>query len=495
MTVAAISAVFGVLREVVVAAEFGTTAETDAYFFSFDLIVRLPEFLMPAVAGALIPIYMRSREESGDNRFVLSVLNTYMIALTIFSATIAVLAPGVVAIMGSGFPSEQRPLVVGIIRILAPSMTLLGIAGVLRSLLQADNKFFVAQLSNVWLSIGIVVGAIYAVPHLGINGLPVGAVGGAAFQVVWTWYWVRRSGFQYRFVIDIRDQRFKRFLTLLGPAVLGATLSWLVPVIDKFLATFLEEGAIATLSFGGRPIGLLSRIFINSIVIAALPVFTAKALLEDPTEYRQSVQRTLSTLVFILVPTSLVLAALRVPVIEILFERGAFDSAAVARTAGVFAAGVLVLAPAAIGVVLSTGFTAMEDTKTPAIFGAGTNVIVKATVAPLLMMPLGVAGIALSSTFMYATSSLVLLMLFNRRVFDLRRSALGRSIVRALVAGAAAGVAVEWMTRVVDTASLLKLVLGVTLGAVLYLVVSALLRSPELTLLKERYGTFRTRDQ
>jgi len=481
MSVSVVSAVFGLLRESVVAALFGTSLESDAYFFAFDLSARLPEFLVPAIAGALIPVYLRSKREEQDDRFTMSVINAYMLALIVFNLGLFLFSSGVVSVMGSGFETDQRALVVEMVRLISPALTLLGIAGMLRSLLNAEGRFLAAQISHVWLSIGIVAAGFWVAPRIGVGGLAAGVVAGALLQVGWTAFWLWKSGFRYHFVLDLRDDRFRRFTQLLLPGLVGGVLSYALPILDKFLASYLPAGGIATLSFASKPVALLSRIGINSIVVAALPVLTSKVLEEGPDSYRSTLGQTLRLSMFTILPMSVILVALRAPVIEILFQRGAFDAQAALETSATFAAAVLQLAPAGVAVVLSTAFNAVEDVKTPAYFGAGGNIVVKLAVAPPLMAALGTVGLALSTTIMYSISAVILMVLYRRKLPHLRLDGIAPSFTRSILASAVAWGATEIAVRSFDLGAIPTLVVGGVVGAVAFVAAAAAVRSPELS--------------
>src|SRR5262249_22607042 len=152
-------------------------------------------------------------------------------------------------------------------------------------------------------------------------------------------------------------------------------------------------GTIAALGFAGRPRNILSSLVIFSLATALLPSFSQKAVDLDRDSFRHSVAKILGLLVFITTPLSLLVVTLRIPLIELLFKRGRFDATATMVTADYFAGDAIGLMPMAIGVTVSSIFTALEDTRTPAIFGAGGNLLSKIVLNILFIGVFGAVGL------------------------------------------------------------------------------------------------------
>ncbi len=204
---------------------------------------------------------------------------------------------------------------------------LIGLWGVLKTLLNAEGKFFCLYLfSSPPESMGCIGAVFFLAPQLGIFSLPIGILTASVFQVVWTAYSLKQKGFQYRLEIHLRDPQFRYYLVLLVPSLFGAIIGYVEPIFDKSLASHMEEGAIAALSFAGRPMAILSRIAVYSFVTALLPVLSWESLHGNKAAFKTSVLRILNMLMFAIIPLSLLLIALPRPIIQFLFERGKFDA-------------------------------------------------------------------------------------------------------------------------------------------------------------------------
>lgn len=475
------SAVFGLLRETILAAKFGTTIEMDAYFFSFDLIIRLPVFLLAALQAGLIPLYTKSKKEGQNLNFVSTVINVYMIFLLLTAVIIISTAPFVVAVLGSGFADTSHQTVTQMIRLLSPAVLFAGLWGVLRTLLNAEGEFFVSTISQSLLSIGIISAIVLLFNQQGIYCLISGIMIGSAAQVLWTAYWlIRRNAFRYRLILDTKDPRFRRFLYLLGPGLVGGLIGYIGPMVDKLLASYLQVGTIASLSFAARPMAIISRIAVYSFVTALLPALSLEAINTSRESFNATVVRTLGIVIFVTTPLSVMLVALRVPIIQLLFERGNFSATATASTANIFAGLAIGLMPMAIAVTLSTIFVSLEDTKTPAFFGAGSNLISKILFSLILFMPLGAIGLALSTSLKYVVSSIILFVLLRHRLPNINGKYLVKTLVKTVLASLLAFSPVFLITTYSDGPLLFLIGTGILIGTMLFFMFSTALQVPEL---------------
>lgn len=479
------SAALGVLRESLTAAHFGVGLETDAYFFSFGLIVRLPQFLLAATASALIPIYIRSKKEGRSGHFINTVISVYGLFLLALTIVGLIAIEPIVSVLASGFDAEGQQLVTQMILILAPTIIIASMWGILKSLLNAEGNFFLSTISNAFLSVGVVSAILLLSPQLGVYSLPIGILIASALQVLWTGYWSWQSGFRFRFSLNLKEPEFRRFMVLLGPGIFGSLLSYVISIIDRSMASHLPEGTVAAIGFAARPMTILTNIAIFSFITAFLPSFSQKALELDRKGFRQSVAKTLGLLIFITTPLSLLLVALRSPLMQLLFERGRFDAVATANTSNLFAGYVIGLMPMAIAITVSTVFKAIEDTKTPAIFGAGSNLVSKIILNVLFVAAFGAIGFALATSVMYIVSGLILLFILRRRLQGIQSRYLLKTLLSVLLAATLAMSPVYLLVTYANMSPFAMAALGSSLGLALFLMFSALLRIPELQTLVE----------
>ncbi|MCC6170078.1 MAG: murein biosynthesis integral membrane protein MurJ [Caldilineaceae bacterium] len=484
------ASLFGLVREAMVAAHFGTSVATDAYFFSFDLVASLPEFLQSAIGACLIPIYTRSKQEGASALFVNTIINVYLLLLIVIAVWLFAAAPLIAARLASGFDATGRQLVSTMVRLLAPTVVLTGVWSVLKAMLNAEREFFISNFSQALQSLGIIGAVLLLAPQMGIYGLPVGILIASVLQVAWTGHTLNRKGFRYTFDIALRDPRFRQYLLLLGPSLVGSLIGYIEPIIEITLASHLAEGSIAAIRFAGRPMAILTRIAVYSFVTALLPILSWERVTATQTSFKANIVQILNMLLFVLIPLSLLLITLRMPIIQLLFQRGKFDAAATQMTANIFAALVIGLLPMAVGVTLSSVFVALEDTKTPTIWGAGSSFIAKLVFSLILITPLGAVGLALATSLKNVVSA-TLLLLQLRRLQGLDGFYLATAFGRALIVSLVAVSPVYLITLYLALPPLALILFGSLITAALYAVLSIAVRAPELAIVQERLPRWR----
>ncbi len=480
-----VSAIFGLLREVLIAWEFGTSTITDSYFFAFELATSVSLVLLGGMAPAMIAVYTsvkrQDRHDPKSDLFGSTVINVYVLGLIASSLIFAVAAPLVGPLLASGFAPDDREMVVKLMWCLTPTLLLSSVALILKSLLEAEQLFFVSQVSTAFLAVGVIATIVLFAGSWGVYCLPLGMLIGTSVQVVWTMYWLRRSGFRYQFALATEMLEFKRFLSVLWPGVIGALIMSVMPLIDKSMASHMAAGTVACLSFAARPMGLVARFGLSSLITALLPTFASIAVNEHPDQFRATVSQMLRIVIFVSLPVGILMVALRVPIIEALFERGNFSAESTSLTASIFAALAVGLCPMTITVAISTVFKSMQDTKTAAFVGGGTCLVSKVIFNLLLIAPLGAVGLALATSLQYVTSGFFLIFCLRDRLQGLGLRQLLGTTARVLVASSPAYLVVAWIVMVLRMPPLVVCVVGTLAGGLVFLAIAALLRIQELT--------------
>jgi putative peptidoglycan lipid II flippase len=391
-------------------------------------------------------------------------------------------APLVASTLASGFDAPGQQLVSQLIRILAPTILLTGLWGLLTTLLDAEGLFIVSAISRAWPAVGVIGAVLLISQHLEVYSLPIGLLVAAVCQVVWTAYWLWRKGVRYRFVLDLNDHGLRQFLALLWPCVVGSSLGYFISIIDRWMASHLLEGTVSALSYANKPMSILSRIGIFSLNTVLLPALSQQSVGSDLRSFKKTMVQALGMLVFVMMPLSMLLAALRMPLIQLLFQRGKFDSFAAANTASIFGGYALGLVPMAVAITLSTGFNALEDTKSQSFFGAGSNFASKIVFNPILILAFGATGISLATSLMYVVSATLLLLILRRRLQGIGNKHLLETSIKVLAASLLAVGPVLLIVNHLYMPSIVVISISMLVGSILYLVFAALLQIPELKL-------------
>jgi putative peptidoglycan lipid II flippase len=442
-----LSRVTGLLREMIIGAQFGTSADLDAYLAAF----RVPDLLFQLVAGgalgsAFIPTFAQVRAKQGEAAGWLlfsRVLNLVTLLLVILAALAALFAPFLIErIIAPGFEPSQQRLAADLMRGMLIGTIVFGASGLVMGALNAIQHFVLPAAAPVLYNGAIIFGALLLAPRYGIYGLVIGVVLGSLAHFGVQIPGLLRRKASYRFDFSWQDRGVRDVARLMGPRVLGLLFVQLNFLVNTILASGLAEGSLSALNYAWLLMLLPQGIFAQAIATVAFPTFAAQIAVEDTKGLHQTLLRTLRTVLFLTIPAAVVLYVLRVPIIQVLLERGNFDAgstAAVAYALRFFALGLV--AHAVVEIVVRV-FYALKDTLTPVVVGIGTMVL-NILFSLWWIGWLSYGGLALANSVATGLEMILLLILLKRLLPGLSIRPLIGSILRSLVAAAAMG-AVLW---------------------------------------------------
>ena len=478
------SRVLGLLREVVIGARFGTSADLDAYLAAF----RLPDLLYQLIAGgalgsAFIPTFARrlaTGDQDGAWRLTSAVINIVTLLLAAAAFLAAIFAPTLVAaLVAPGFDPDAQAQTVALMRLMLIAPIIFGASGVIMGALNAQQHFLLPAVAPILYNLAIIAGALFLSPSLGARGLAIGVVAGAAGHLLIQLPGLARFGARYFPTFDVRDAGVQQVARLMGPRVLGLAIVQINFLVNINLASRLGEGAVSALNYAWLLMLLPQGVFAQSIATAAFPTFAAQAARDQIDEMRRTLSGALRATLFLSLPAAVGLIVLRLPLVQLLLQRGAFtadSTQAVAYTLQFFALG---LAAHSALEIVTRAFYALHDTRTPVIVGAaamGLNVILSL----LLIGPLAQGGLALANSIATTLETLALAWLIRGRLGGIEGRRVWRALLRSGLAAAAMGLALFGLLQLpIDSAPLIAAA-GIALGAVVYGGAALLLRAEEL---------------
>lgn len=510
-----ISKVFGLLRQVVIAAAFGGGAAYGAYNFAYVI----PGFLLILLGGINGPFHSavvsvlakRKREEVAPivetiSTLVVGVLLLVTIGLIIFAEPLVRLtAPG---LFMTPDQSLTRDIAIQQFRIMAPMAMLAGLIGIGFGTLNATDQYWLPSISPLFSSLTVLLGiggltlylgSIIVPPEYAVLGgavLAWSTLAGAVLQWLVQLPAQWRSGLGgLRLRFNFRQPEVQEIIKIMGPATFSSGMLQINVWTDLFFASFIPNAAAAVSAMGyagllvQTPIGILS----NMILVPLLPVFSRLAAPENWTELKQRIRQGLMMTAVTMLPLSALTIALAVPICRVVYERFAFSVEESYLTASVLVA-------YAIGMVFYLGrdvlvrvFYALEDADTPfriSIF----NIFLNALLDFLLVGPFGAPGLVLATVGVNIASTIAMLWVLNRRLNGLPLRQWGGITVGLALGSAIAGLA-SWGTLQATEhfwhsdgwlVLLLQLCFAAAIGLGVFALIAAQLKLPEVDLLVDR---------
>lgn len=501
----ALSKILGFAREMSIAYKFGSTWQTDA----FNIAAAIPGLLFAAVATAIrtvfIPIFTDVATHKGKDKamdLANNVINTVVIISLLLIIVGEVLAVPLVHLFARGFEGETFALAVDLTRVMLPVMVIFGLVGIISGILNALNKFTAPALVGFPYNILIISGVFTLGSIYGIYGLAIATVVGITSQFFILLPSLKKTGFRYKFYIDLKAPELLKILELTLPTLVGTAMGEINVMIDRMLASGLPEGSISALNYAGRLNGLPTGIVVASVVTAIYPTMSHAAATKNKAQFVASIDNSLRTMTFLVLPMMIGLMVLATPITQVVYQRGAFTLEASQATATALFFYSLGLLSLSWREVINRGFWSMKDTLTPMFISAGA-VLVNIAANLSLVGIMGHAGLALGTTIAATVSALLALILLRKKTGPLGLRSVISSLIKTLIASAVMAVVAIISWRFVAPyaiggpirAILLFGVIG--LAAIAYFATAYLLQIEEMDvargLLKKVFGKFSKR--
>lgn len=443
-----VSRLLGMLREIIVAARFGTSDTYDAYAAAF----RIPDLLFlivmsGAFGSAFIPVfggYLERGEAELGWRLANAVLTYTVVILLVLAQMILLFAePLMNRLIAPELPPESQELASNLTRLLLLSPLLLGLGAAGKGMLEAQNAFMLPAVAPILYNLGVIFGAIALTPAFGVYGLAVGVLLGAAGHVTIQFGNLYRRGLRFQPSLSRRTEGLAEVARLMAPRIAGQAAFQVNFIVMTNFASRLGEGRISALNYAYQLVMLPHGVLALSLSTVIFPLMARQYELGRLVEMRRTLDRALGPLVFLTVPAAVLLFAFRTSIVQMTFQFGSFtaeSTALVAEALGYFAFGLVAFA---VVEAISRAFYAMRDTRTPvvaAVLGLAANI----SLSWYLASRFGHGGLALSFALTSAARMLVLLAILSRRTGGLRRQLIS-SVLRMLLAGAALAVVAVWL--------------------------------------------------
>ncbi len=479
-----LSRVLGFARDAVIAALFGATGQTDAFYAAFTI----PDVLMYFVAGGtlsitFIPIYTRhlkQEDAAGGNR-VLSIIATTMTLVFIVGVTLLeIFTPQLTARYLHKLRPEDIALASSLTRILLPAQLFFYLGGIASATLFARKRFVAASFAPLVYNLGIIFGGAAFGRRFGIASLAWGALAGAAvgqFGILAVAAW--RAGMRYRPTLDVSDPSFREWLLKTVPLMLAVTL---VTADDWFIRYFAaaDVGAISCLNYARKVVQVPIAVAAQAVAQASMPFFAQYWAEGRKQDLGDLVTKSARSSAAIAALAACALIALGEPTVDLLFRRGHFSAAQVVPTAHYVQLFATAIPLWAMQAIVARAFYAAGDTLTPAV--AGT--LVTASCVPIYWFAartLGTIGLVVASDIGIFLHTASLMVLLPRRLDTVDRRDIIVGTLRAYLVGALAALpawaAVTWLPHGRLHGHLLVLV-KLAVGGLIFASLAALLARP-----------------
>jgi putative peptidoglycan lipid II flippase len=449
-----VSRVLGFAREMIFSRIMGAGMAADAFALAFlipNLFRRL--FGEGAFSAGFVPLFSQRLNGEGGmeeaKRFAEEVLAVFLPVLILVTIVFVIGMPAFVWLIASGWRDdpEKFALAVQLTRITFPYLLFISLVSLFSGVLNSLARFTAAAFAPALLNIALIA-ALVIVPHGGpatAEAMAIGVIAGGILQLALCWGSVRGAGLTMRLLRPRMTPRVKELLILILPATLGSGIYYISQLFYAYFATSLPEGSLVYLGFADRLNQLPLAIIGSALGTAILPAIS-RAVDRGEDGSAAAIQGQATELAMLLtLPAAIALAVVAGPIVAALFQGGRFTAEDAATTALVLSIIVAGLPAYVLIKVLTPGFYARKDMKTP-LYIAIAMLIVGIILNFLLLPVMGIAALASTTAGTAWLNALALYAILHRRGHFRIDWPLWSRIARQLVAGALMGAAL-WAAK------------------------------------------------
>lgn len=400
-----LSRVLGMVRDIVVANYFGSSASADAFFVAF----KIPNFLRRlfaegAFAQAFVPVLSEYREKrtfADVKQLVDRTAGMLGLILTAITALGVVMSPYLIMLFAPGFHNEPAKMQLAgeLLRITFPYLLLISLTAFCGAILNSYGRFAVPAFTPVLLNLSMIGSTVFLTPYFTEPvmalawGVFIAGVAQLLFQMPFLW----KMRLLPRPRLAASDPGVKRIMILMAPALFGVSVSQINLLLDTVLASLLQTGSVSWLYYADRLSELPLGAFGIAIGTVILPALSRQHATDKPEEFSSTIDWALRMVLLVGVPAALALAVLAEPLIATLFFYGAMTTIDVSQAAAALQAYSLGVLTFMLIKVLAPGFFARQDLKTPVRI-AIICMVVNMALNLALIWPLQHVGLALATS-------------------------------------------------------------------------------------------------
>jgi putative peptidoglycan lipid II flippase len=498
------SRLLGVVRTMAIAEAFGTSPHLDAYWVAF----RLPDFIFLVLAGAtmgsaFIPTFARYAAQKGEDEawhLASSVLNLVAGLTVALAAVAAILAPWLVPLMAPGLEEGLQDEAVELTRLMLLAPVLFAVSGMLTGILNARQHFFLAALAPMFYNLSIIFGAVFLSGPWGVRGLAVGVVVGSGLHLLVQVPGLFGVGMRYRLEARWRHPGVQEVARLMLPRMAGLAAGQVNFVVAIYFASRLGEGSISALNYAWLLAMMPLALFGVAIATAVFPTMAQQAATDNLDRLQSTLYASLRYILFLVIPASVGLILLREPLVSLLLQRGEFTAKSASITSSALLFYSLGLFAHSAIEILSRGFYALRDTRTPVAM-AVISMVLNLLFSMALVGPMEHDGLALAMSLATIVEASLLFVVLQRRLAGLETGHLASFLLRTVAATAlmaavvsvfiAAEEGVDPLGAHTVWEALVEVAGGGTLGGGTFFLAALLLRCEEARAFWRRLGLVR----
>ena len=411
MAITLLGKVLGLYRDHLMAVHYGTTGMEAKAFYIASRIPRVffDVVFASAIAACFIPVFSEYLTKKGKKeafRFGGNFLSVMALLTAVLTVLGMVFAQPLVTLFADGYDAETAALAASLTRAMFPTVLFTGVAFSFVGILQSMDRFNIPALISTVSNLVIIGYFFFLDDRFGVYGLAAAYLVGWLLQALIQVPTLRRLDFHYHPDFSFRSEGMRKAFSLMGPVMIS---TWVQPInltINTKFGSHLYDGAgVSAMEYSTNLYLVVAGVFILSITNVIFPKLSRLTAEHQEDAFRDTIRQTVHSSLFFVMPMAAGMMTLARPMVSFLYGGGAFDEFSVNITSQALVWVSLGMVGYGLQNILSRAYFAQQNGRTPLIAG-GISILANVVGCMLLTEPLGVAGLAISSSIsLYPTGS------------------------------------------------------------------------------------------
>ena len=483
MLITIVSKILGFARDIILSYFYGTSSIADAYLISLTIPMVIFSFIGTSISTGYIPMYSNIEKKYGEkegNRYTNNLVNILLVLCTIILIFGLIFTEPLVKIFAKGFEGETLTLAVSFTKISLLGIYFTGLISIFSGFLQVKGNYIIPALIGFPLNFFTILFILLS-SKTNLLVLSIGTVIASLSQFALLMPYIYKEGYRYKFILDIRDNHIKNMLYIVLPVIVGVSVNQINILIDKTLASSIAVGGISVLNYANKLNGFVIGLFVSNMATAMYPVISKMAIENNMEGLKVSISEAINGISLLVIPATFGAMVFSEPVVKLLFGRGAFDPKAIAMTSDVLFFYSIGMIGFGLREILSKGFYALQDTKTPMLNGI-VGVIINIVLNLILSKYMGLGGLALATSISAIISAVLLFISFRKKIGSFGMKNITISSIKILFASLVMVVIAKlsYETLLKHINDNLSLIIAIIVGALVYFVLIYFLKIDEV---------------
>jgi len=387
----------GFLIPFFIAAWFGVSEETDAFFFAYGLILFLSGIFAPVVKSVIVPYIAQARSNNEDvGKFVGGLLGISSIGMLVLTVLLFLVAKPVLSVVAR-FDEQALNLIFQLLLETSPLIVLLVWTSILEGALNTYKKFAFPAISPAFRAITNLIIIFTFKDKYGVHSIALGYIVGEIVRLTVLLFVTKQLNlFKLRMSFWITP-KLMEFSKTASYQIIGMVAIGFNPIVDKTMASWLDKGSVSILHYADRLYMIPVTFMITGLMVTLLSHWSERYIKEGFQRLKKDVNRTVKMVTLLTLPITVFLIIFQRQIVTLAFGRGDFDEALLLTTGQAWVYYLLGFTPYIIGSVFLCAHLTTKNTKVIMQYGF-YSVVLTILLNYILMRSFGVTGIALART-------------------------------------------------------------------------------------------------